>query len=57
MKVGDLIKETEYPEMGLIVRIKGSKWKLPYGVLTPYGKVEWFSREYIEKTCEVINEK
>jgi len=56
MKVGDLIKARN-SEMGLIVKIKGSKWKLPYGVLTPYGKVEWFSREYIEKTCEVINEK
>ena len=57
MKVGDLIKDVKYPEMGLIVKIKALSWNLPYGILTPRGEIEWFSREYVEKLCEVISEK
>jgi len=57
MNVGDLIKEREYPEMGLIIEVKRIDDDEPYGVLTPTGKILWFSRRYVEKMCEVISEK
>ena len=57
MKVGDLIKETEYPEVGLIVKIDNRRKQMPYHVLCPNGKIQAFSKHYVEEMCEVINEK
>jgi len=56
MKVGDLIKEKEYPEVGLLLKIKDDTCKTPHGILRPNGKVEWFTQAYIDEKCEVINE-
>tara|TARA_R110000824_G_scaffold134691_8_gene297748 strand:+ start:2354 stop:2578 length:225 start_codon:yes stop_codon:yes gene_type:complete len=72
MKVGDLIKEKIYPEIGVIVEIamravvpEGAdmtfvRYPPPdqkvYAVLCPNGKIEWFGQTYIEEECEVINE-
>ena len=59
MKVGDLIREREYFEVGLII---GDLAELPelvrpcYAVLTPTGNVEWFGKQYIEDHCEVVSE-
>ena len=55
MQVGDLIKEREFPEVGLIVQIKDKRCKTPYGVLCPDKKVEWFTKAYIEEKCEVVS--
>ena len=58
MKIGDLIKECDYPELGLLVKIKepyGSACLTPYGVLCPNGKILWYSKAYIEEKCEVIS--
>jgi len=55
MQVGDLIKEKEYPEVGLLLKIKDSRWRTPYGILCPSGKVEWFTKAYLEEKCEVIS--
>ena len=69
MKVGDLIKERKYPEVGLIVEIKlatsnhcGYRDHFGYRVI-PLGKHSpdqwdggWFSQEYIESMCEVVSE-
>ena len=60
MKVGDLIKDKDYPEIGFIVEIRYDH-RGSLGVVEPYcvccnGKIEWFEAEYIEIQCEVINE-
>jgi len=57
VQVGDLIKETEYPEVGLIVKIDDRRKRMPYHVLCPNGKIQVFSKHYVEEMCEVINEK
>ena len=61
MKIGDLIKEREYPEVGLIVgKMEDDAMfrtlTATYAVLTPIGTVEWFEKEYIENECEVVSE-
>tara|TARA_R110000824_G_scaffold67377_8_gene174610 strand:+ start:45089 stop:45262 length:174 start_codon:yes stop_codon:yes gene_type:complete len=56
MKVGDLIKEPDYPEVGLLLQIKDDTCKTPYGILCPNGKVEWFTRAYLKEKCEVFSE-
>lgn len=56
MKVGDLIKEIEYPEIGLIIAVDFSQKHAPYRLLCPNGDVTWFSRQYVEEKCEVISE-
>ena len=61
MKIGDLIKEHEYPEVGLIVgKMEDDAMfrtlTATYAVLTPIGTVEWFEKEYIENECEVVSE-
>jgi len=55
VKVGDLIKESEFPEVGLIVTIKDRTCRTPYGVLCPDKQVQWFTKAYIEEKCEVIS--
>ena len=54
MKVGDLIKEREYPEVGFIVDLDMTDDT--YGVLCPDGNVHRLNAKYIEKDCEVISE-
>ena len=54
MQVGDLIKESEFPDVGLIVEVKDRRLKCPYGILCPHGKVEWFSKTYVEDLCEKL---
>jgi len=56
MKVGDLIKDNEYPEMGLLVTIKDDTCRTPYGILCPNGSVWWFTKAYVEEHCEIVNE-
>ncbi len=57
MKVGDLIVDKEYPgEAGTIIYKDEHGDVNAYRVLTPSGKVEYFSKEYIENDCEVISE-
>jgi len=56
VKVGDLIKEKEYPEVGFLLKIKDDMCKTPYGILCPNGKVEWFTQAYIDEKCEVLSE-
>ena len=59
MKVGDLIKECDCPELGLLVKIKepyGSVGLTPCGVMYSNGKIQWLSKAYIEEKCEVISE-
>ena len=58
MQVGDLIREKEFPEdePGVIVHIGDLRTKKPYKVFCPYWQaVMAFEKEYIHKTCEVIN--
>jgi len=56
MKVGDLIRDKEYPEdMGIIVnKVKGVADV--YRVLATNGNLEFHDKSYIEKDCEVISE-
>ncbi len=57
MKVGDLIVDKEYPdEVGTIVYKDEHGDINAYRVLTPFGKLTYFSKQYIENDCEVINE-
>ena len=69
MKVGDLIKERKYPEVGLIVEIKfatsnhcGYRDESGYRII-PLGKMTlahwdggWFSQDFVESHCEVVSE-
>jgi hypothetical protein len=55
MKVGDLVIKSEFPEVGLIVKIKDRTCRTPYGVLCPNKRMEWFTKAYIEEKCEVIS--
>tara|TARA_R110002074_G_scaffold25325_4_gene75104 strand:+ start:276 stop:452 length:177 start_codon:yes stop_codon:yes gene_type:complete len=56
MKVGDLIKDSEYPEVGLLVAIKAVDTRTFYGILCPSGRTEWFTDVYIKKSCEIVDE-
>jgi len=56
MKVGDLIKDSEYSEMGLLVTIKDDTCRTPYGILCPNGRIEWFTKVYVKEACEIVNE-
>jgi len=59
MKVGDLIREKQYPtdQYGIIVEIGDLRTKEPYKVYCPgHGKVVAFKKKYIQEDCEVISE-
>ncbi len=57
MKAGDLIVDKEYPyEVGTIVYKDEHGDVNAYRVLTPFGKLMYFSKQYIENDCEVISE-
>jgi len=60
MKVGDLIVEIEWPDdtPGLIVSVdEDDPDREPYKVFCVYHKsIISFSRNYIEKGCEVVSE-
>ena len=58
MQVGDLIRESAFPDdsPGLIVEVKDRRRRDPYAVLCSSGKIEWFSKKYIEGQCEIISE-
>ena len=61
MKVGDLIRDRDYSEVGLIVGYAEHdemfRTTTPcYAILTPIGSVEWFEKEYVEAECEIISE-
>ena len=53
MKVGDLVKDKEYPEPGLILEVGDDD---TYRVLCPSGHMSWFSKSYIENDCELVSE-
>ena len=58
MKVGDLIVDKEFPKdpPAIIVYIDKYGDVNAYKILTPNGKLDYFSKEYIETDCEVISE-
>ena len=57
MKVGDLIADKEFPdEVGTIVCKDEHGDVNAYRVLTPFGKLAYFSKQYIENDCEVVSE-
>lgn len=62
MKVGDLVKERKYPEIGLIVETNFCHPNYGYRVL-PLGKLTlaqwdggWFTQDFMESQCEVVSE-
>ena len=55
MKVGDLIKERDYPDLGLIIEIDEDLVR-KYRVLCSSGKIQWFGEAYIKGKCEVASE-
>ena len=61
MKVGDLIRDKTYGDVGLIVEIDDIRappnWGgAPYCILYE-GKLEWHRSDYIDYECEVIARK
>jgi hypothetical protein len=58
MNIGDLITDLQWPEdgIGVILNIIDRRKKEPYLVLCTDGKSHWFSKNYIERGCEVISE-
>ena len=55
MKVGDLIRDLEWGEIGLVISITYSR-RRPYNVLCADGVMRWLPKKYIEKECEVVDE-
>ena len=58
MKVGDLIREEEFPEdeCGVIVYVGDLRTKKPYKVFCPYWQaVIAFEKKYVHEQCEVIS--
>ena len=56
MKVGDLVKDREYPEVGLLVTINDDLPRAMYGILCPNGRIEWFTKTFVEGSLEVASE-
>ena len=56
MKIGDLIKDFEYAEVGLVIDKNDKSDVVTYRVINQWGTVSWFPREYIEEECEVVVE-
>ena len=56
MKAGDLVKDKEFPEAGLILEKNDDSDVVTYRVLGPFGHITWFTREYVEKDCELVSE-
>ena len=62
MKVGDLLQDLEYGDIGLLIKIDkereaNSLFPRTYLVMNcDYGNIIWLEEEYILKECEVINE-
>ena len=56
MKAGDLVRDIEWGEIGLVISITDRRRVRPYNVLCADGVVRWLSKKYIEKECEVVDE-
>jgi len=62
VKVGDLVRERGYPEIGLIMEKRDISGVVTYKILCSKrdhwasAMAQWFPREYIENDCELINE-
>jgi hypothetical protein len=56
MKVGDMVREKGYPDIGLILDKVDKSDVVTYRIMLDTGTVMWFPREYIENDCEVISE-
>ncbi len=59
MKVGDLIREKQFPEdaCGIIVEVGDLRKKEPYKVFCPaFGKTLAFGKKYNQEQCEVLSE-
>jgi hypothetical protein len=54
MKVGDLVRDLEWGEIGLVIEIIDRRKKEPYNVLCTDGVMRWLPKKYIEKECEVV---
>ena len=61
MKVGDLIRDKEYPEdIGMIIEISEGNQEehvSGYKILDLFGRIAWFSSHYIEHSCSPVKEK
>ena len=55
MKVGDLVKEKDYPEVGIILEKNAKSENFTYKVYC-LDLMQWWPREYIENDCEVVSE-
>tara|TARA_A100001391_G_scaffold201111_1_gene187334 strand:- start:112 stop:288 length:177 start_codon:yes stop_codon:yes gene_type:complete len=56
MKVGDLVRDLEWGEIGVVVSIIDRRRKEPYKVFCADGVMRWLPKKYIEKECEVVSE-
>ena len=57
MKVGDLIRDREYPSAFGIILYKDEHGDVnAYRVLTNNGRLDYLSKDYVENDCEVISE-
>jgi len=58
MKIGDLIREKEFPEdsLGIIVHVGDLRTKKPYKVWCPYWQgIVAFEKKYVQEVCEVVS--
>tara|TARA_Y100001951_G_C11035755_1_gene127454 strand:- start:284 stop:481 length:198 start_codon:yes stop_codon:yes gene_type:complete len=62
MNVGDLIRDPETGDIGILVEIDFAPGRHnfagepePYRILNADGKTLWFGASYIENNCEVIS--
>jgi len=59
VQVGDLIRDKELGDVGLIVEIDHDRHERGWNTDAPYcilyeGKLEWHRSDYIDYECEVI---
>jgi hypothetical protein len=63
MKVGDILQDREYGDIGLVVKIDKEREKnhpFPRNHLIlncEYGNLVWLEKDYLFEECEVINEE
>jgi hypothetical protein len=61
MKIGDLIRDKEYPEdIGMIIEISEGEQEdhvSGYRILDLFGRIAWFSKYYVERGCVPVKEK
>ena len=56
MKIGDLIRDIDTQQIGIVIGTHESIIQTHYKVILLSGETVWFPTDYVNGACEVINE-